>query len=271
VHGEHGRDMFDLHGKNWKYNLLRRTARPFVSRYVAVSKDLANWLRETVHVPERKISQIYNGVDSVKFQPRHGLDRTGLPKGFAGPDSLVIGSVGRMAEVKNFPSLVRAFMCLASVSSDMADRVRLVIVGDGVARQACLDLLDQSGLSKLAWLPGERSDVAEIMRSLDVFVLPSLNEGISNTILEAQASGLPVIATRVGGNVELVEENVNGLLVEPNDEEGLARALQGYFENPALSKRHGAIARSRVEHAFSIPAMVQSYETVYRQVLEGVK
>jgi sugar transferase (PEP-CTERM/EpsH1 system associated) len=217
------------------------------------------------------VSQIYNGVDSVKFRPRHGLKRDGLPVGFADPNDLVIGSVGRMAEVKNFPILVRVFIRLARLHPNFAQHARLVIVGDGVERQICLDLLDKSGLSKLAWLPGERNDVAEIMRSMDAFVLPSLNEGISNTILEAQASGLPVIATRVGGNVELVEENVNGLLVEPNDEEGLARALQDYSENPALMRQHGSAAREHVEQVFSISAMVQSYETVYRQMLEGIK
>ncbi|MEW6253907.1 MAG: glycosyltransferase, partial [Planctomycetota bacterium] len=107
VHGEHGRDVFDLHGRNWKYNLLRRAARPLVSNYIAVSRDLAGWLRRDIGVPESKIHQIYNGVDSMKFRPR-----VGPRPDFAHPDSIVFGSVGRMVEVKDYPALVRAFIQL---------------------------------------------------------------------------------------------------------------------------------------------------------------
>ena len=91
--------------------------------------------------------------------------------------------------------------------------MRLVIVGDGSTRAECLALLADAGVESLAWLPGERADVPDLMRTFDVFALPSLGEGISNTILEAMATGLPVVATRVGGNAELVEEGVTGTLV----------------------------------------------------------
>jgi sugar transferase (PEP-CTERM/EpsH1 system associated) len=267
VHGEHGRDVFDLHGRNWKYNLLRRAARPLVSSYIAVSQDLAVWLRDTIRVPARKINQIYNGVDCVKFHAR-GAERPGvLPPGFVDGNSVVFGSVGRMAEVKDYHTLARAFVSLLHNKPEAARRARLVIVGEGVSREACRQLLADAGVAALAWLPGERHDIADVMRALDVFVLPSLNEGISNTILEAQASGLPVIATAVGGNVELVEAGVNGLLVRPGDADGLAQALLTYFEHPALRERHGREARARVEARFSIPAMVRAYEAVYEKAL----
>ncbi len=268
VHGEHGRDVFDLHGKNRKYNLLRRVAQPFVSRYITVSRDLAGWLKETVGVPERKIHQIYNGVDCVKFHPRSGARPGLLPAGFAGGDSVVIGSVGRMAGVKNYPGLVRAFIQLLRDHPHLKDRARLVIAGDGAARQSCQTLLEQAGVADQAWLPGERSDIAELMRTFDIFVLPSLNEGISNTILEAQASGLPVIATAAGGNVELVEAGVNGCLVAPGDDMALARALLSYLQDEGMRARDGGQGRARVEQRFSIPAMAHAYEAVYRQVLE---
>ena len=267
VHGEHGRDVFDLHGQNRKYNLLRRAAQPFVSHYIAVSRDLAGWLRDTVRVPERKIHQIYNGVDCKKFHPRT-LDRPAvLPPGFAATDSVVVGSVGRMAEVKDYPALTRAFIRLVQDHPEAKRRVRLVIVGKGAARQPCLQSLSEAGLSELAWLPGERHDIADIMRALDVFVLPSLNEGISNTILEAQASGLPVIATRVGGNVELVEDDIDGSMVAPGDVAGMAQALLRYLQDPARIARQGGEARRRVEARFSIPAMAEAYGAVYEQAL----
>lgn len=263
VHGEHGRDVFDLYGRNWKYNLLRRAARPFVSNYISVSRDLETWLRVVIHVPPRKLHQIYNGVDSVKFHPR-----TGPRPDFAHPDSIVFGSVGRMVEVKDYPTLTAAFIQLIRQQPERAERARLVIVGDGPARDTCLALLQGAGLAHLAWLPGERHDIPDIMQALDVFVLPSRNEGISNTILEALASGLPVIATAVGGNLELVEDGVNGMLVTPGDVAGLAQALLGYLDAPARIAEHGANARQWAEQRFSIPAMAEAYATVYDLTLE---
>jgi sugar transferase (PEP-CTERM/EpsH1 system associated) len=270
VHGEHGRDVFDLHGQNRKYNLLRRAARPFVSSYIAVSRDLEAWLGQTVRVPPRKLHQIYNGVDSEKFHPRNGERPDVLPPGFADAGSIVFGSVGRMVEVKDYPTLVRAFIHLVQQQPELAARARLVIVGEGSARATCLDLLQQAGLAHLAWLPGERHDIADIMQALDVFVLPSKNEGISNTILEALASGLPVIATTVGGNVELVADGINGTLVPPGDVSGLAQALLGYVGGPEASSRvaeQGRHARQQAEQRYSIPAMAEAYAGVYDQTL----
>ena len=262
VHGEHGRDVFDLYGQNWKYNLLRRAARPLVSNYIAVSRDLETWLRVAIRVPPRKLHQIYNGVDSAKFRPR-----VGPRPGYAHPESIVFGSVGRMVEVKDYPTLTRAFIQLVHQQPERAARARLVIVGDGPARTTCLDLLQAAGLAHLAWLPGERHDIADIMQALDVFVLPSKNEGISNTILEALASGLPVIATAVGGNVELVEAGVNGVLVQPGDVAGMAQALLGYLDAPARIAEHGENARRQAVQRFSVPVMAAAYATVYDQTL----
>jgi glycosyltransferase involved in cell wall biosynthesis len=99
-------------------------------------------------------------------------------------------------------------------------------------------------------------------------VLPSKNEGISNTILEALASGLPVIATAVGGNVELVDSGVNGMLVQPGDVAGMAQALLGYLDAPARIAEHGRTARRLAEQRYSIPAMAEAYAAVYDQTLQ---
>jgi sugar transferase (PEP-CTERM/EpsH1 system associated) len=267
VHGEHGRDMFDLYGQNWKYNLLRRAAKPFVSNYIAVSRDLETWLRVAIRVPPRKLHQIYNGVDGDRFHPREGARPDVLPSGFADARSVVFGSVGRMAEVKDYPTLVRAFIRLVRQHPVVAARARLAIVGEGPARRACQALLDEAGLAQLAWLPGERHDIDVVMQAFDVFVLPSKNEGISNTILEALASGLPVIATAVGGNVELVGDGVDGLLVTPGDTSGMAQALLRYLDTPARIAEQGRLARLHAEQRFSIPVMAEAYATVYDQTL----
>jgi sugar transferase (PEP-CTERM/EpsH1 system associated) len=269
VHGEHGRDVFDLHGASRKYNLLRRALRPLVGRYIAVSRDLADWLVATVGVAPGRVEQIYNGVDAERFHPRAEGFRAVGPAGFFTGSEVVIGSVGRMAAVKDHLTLVRAFIELVTSNAGMRRRARLVIAGDGPVRAECHALLTQGGVESLAWLPGERDDVPELLRTFDVFALPSLGEGISNTILEAMATGLPVVATRVGGNPELVEEGVTGTLVPAGEPRALAEALRACVEDPALARRHGANARRRVEERFSIDTMVAGYLGVYDAVLSS--
>jgi len=267
VHGEHGRDVFDLHGRNRKYNLLRKLARPVVHRYIALSRDLQRWLIDTVGVAPERIAQIYNGVDIGRFHPRSAPRGEFGPAGFAGSGQIVIGSVGRMAAVKDFPTLVQAFLDVLAARPELRARLRLAIIGDGVSHATCRALADQAGAADIVWLPGERADVPELMRGFDLFVLPSLGEGISNTILEAMASGLPVIATRVGGNPELVEEGITGRLIPPEDPAELAQALLDYVDDPDRLAREGAAARARVEAHFSMDAMVRGYLGVYDEVL----
>jgi sugar transferase (PEP-CTERM/EpsH1 system associated) len=266
VHGEHGRDVFDLAGRNRKYNLLRRLARPFVDRYITVSRDLARWLADTIGVAPARIRQIYNGVDVERFQPRLGARPVIGPAAIA-PEDLVVGSLGRMAEVKDFPSLIKAFAQVLALRPPLRGRLWLFLIGEGPTRQTCARLAAELGVADRVWLPGNRTDTPTLLKAMDVFVLPSLGEGISNTILEAMASALPVIATRVGGNPELVEEGLTGRLVAPGRPEELARALLEYLDDPARRAREGAQARARVQAHFSLEAMVRGYLGVYDEVL----
>ena len=118
------------------------------------------------------------------------------------------------------------------------------------------------------WLPGARRDIADIVRCLDVFVLPSLSEGISNTVLEAMATGVPVIATAVGGNSELVEDGRTGRLIGQGDVTALASQIAQYAEDPALRREHGANARQVAKERFSLDRMVGDYQRVYGQLLD---
>ncbi|MEO6823134.1 MAG: TIGR03088 family PEP-CTERM/XrtA system glycosyltransferase, partial [Nitrosospira sp.] len=238
VHGEHGRDIFDLYGKNRKYNLLRKAIRPFVNHFIAVSRDLESWLVNTVGATPHRINQIYNGVDSLRFHPRDGRGFRGGPQGFFTENTLVIGSVGRMVGVKDYPGLIQAFLALLE-EPGAREQFRLLIVGEGSSRQECIAMLREAGAETLAWFPGERADVPELMSAMDLFVLPSLGEGISNTILEAMATGLPVVATSVGGNVELVKEGLTGMLVPPGVPAAMTRAILHYHRNPDLIVKHG--------------------------------
>ena len=267
VHGEHGRDVDDPDGTKLRYQLTRRLYRPFVHHHVALSGDLAGYLRERVGVPEARLSHICNGVDDQRFHPagpaRAPLD--GSP--FNDPGLFVVGTVGRMAAIKAQTFLVEGFIATLRARPELADRLRLVLVGDGPLRADCAQRLEAAGLARLAWLAGERADVPNVMRSLDCFALPSQAEGISNTILEAMASALPVLATRVGGNPELVDDGVTGALVPFGDVDALARCLQAWAADPAAARALGEAGRQRVAREFSLAAMVGRYEDLYDRLL----
>ncbi|MCP5244453.1 MAG: TIGR03088 family PEP-CTERM/XrtA system glycosyltransferase [Burkholderiales bacterium] len=267
VHSEHGRDISDLKGENFKYNLLRKIIYPFVDHFITVSKDLEVWLTNLLGVSSNRISQIYNGVDNHRFSPGQPTHSGLAPSGFFSENSFVIGSVGRMEAVKDYPSLVRAFLQIIEKIPAARMRLRLMIVGDGSSRNECLSLVRQANADDLVWFPGERSDIPEFMRMMNLFVLPSLGEGISNTILEAMSSGLPVVATRVGGNIELVEEARTGILVSPGKQSELMEAMLSYYTTPELLDIHGKSARHKIETAFSMTAMINSYLRVYDQSL----
>lgn len=269
VHGEHGWDVFDPDGANKKYQWVRRLIKPLVHRYIPLSKHLESYLTDKIHVAPEKITRIINGVDTGVFYPSTGEKSplAGCPLAFS-PREVVIGAVGRMHGVKDQTTLVKAFILMCEREPALAQNTRLVIIGDGPLREPALKLLEDSGLSANAWLPGERADVAEIMRRLDVFVLPSLAEGISNTILEAMATGLPVIATAVGGNPELVADGLTGALVPANDPAAMAEAMRGYSHDEQRRREHGQQARRRVEQEFSLTAMVARYQAVYDSLLQ---
>jgi sugar transferase (PEP-CTERM/EpsH1 system associated) len=277
VHGEHGRDMQDLDGTNKKYNLLRKALRPFIHRYIAVSEDLRGWLSRTIHVPEVKLRQIYNGVDTEKFQARQTVQvgdptktmeqQVLTPEGFLSSDTVVVGTVGRLAEVKNQRLLIMAIKCLMVARPELSHKVRLVMVGDGPLYSALQKEVLELGLSDVVWMPGDRDDVPQLMQLMDVFVLPSLAEGISNTVLEAMATGLPIVATKVGGNPELVVDGENGRLVSVGDEQKLAEVLAELIDNPNIRIQMGQNGLKRVTSTFNWQRTVSEYLGIYDELL----
>jgi sugar transferase (PEP-CTERM/EpsH1 system associated) len=269
VHSEHGRDGRDLQGNYRRYNFVRKMFRPLVHRYVAMSRDLEDWLVRTIEVDAARVEQIYNGVDTDRFFPHRGPREPFGPAGFADADSFVIGAVGRMVPVKDHATLVRAFARLATLVPAQAARLRLVFLGDGSCRRECEQLAAQLGVADRCWFAGDRDDVATIVRQFDLFCLSSLNEGINNTVLEAMACGLPVIATRVGGNPELVIEGVTGTLVQVASDEGFALAMQAYLADAQRRRSHGENGRRRAEADFSIPAMVGRYAKLYEGLMSA--
>ena len=186
-----------------------------------------------------------------------------------GPEVFVFGTVGRLDQVKDQASLVRAFARLCQHSDDARTGLGLVIAGDGPWRARLESAVAESGCADRIWLAGARSDVPQILQSLDCFVLPSLGEGISNTILESMACGLPVIATAVGGNPELVIEGETGHLVPAGDPKALAAAMQSLLDAPQQCRQFGTAGRRRIEAKFSLDAMVGAYMSLYDKLLKG--
>lgn len=257
IHGEHGWDIFDPDGKNRKYRFIRRVMSPFVQTFVTVSQDLKRWLTRVIGIRASRVQHICNGVDTERFKPR---SRDGKTKP---PGDVVIGSVTRFSAIKDPLNLVNAFIELRA----QGENVRLLMVGDGELLEKAKTRIREVGMDEVACLPGSRDDIPGQLRTMDIFVLGSLREGISNTVLEALASGLPVIASDTGGNPELIEAGANGELVPPGDRDALALAIRDYVQDPERRVRHGLASRDRVMSLFSIERMIDNYRALYMNAL----
>lgn len=269
VHGEHGFDVDNLDGKSVKTTLLRRLHAPLISRYVTVSKGLERFLVEHMGVHASRVEQICNGVDTDRFVPAGARRSDLLPVHFRDPKLMVVGTVGRAQPIKSQVTLLQALAAVRARQPQVADGIRLVMFGDGPQLPALRATAAEHGLSDQVWFAGATQDVPSALQSMDVFVLPSLNEGISNTILEAMACGLPVLATAVGGNVELVEDGVTGEFFQPTDASALADLLVKYALDPVLRARHGQAGRERACSQFSLHVMVQRYCDLYDGLTGG--
>ncbi|MFZ5504358.1 MAG: TIGR03088 family PEP-CTERM/XrtA system glycosyltransferase [Pseudomonadota bacterium] len=265
LHGEHGWDVDNLDGRARRPLWLRRLHAPLIHHYVTVSLDLRRYLVERVGIAPHRISSICNGVDTDRFTPGSFPADLGLPADFLRPGVVRIGTVGRLQPVKNQVALLEAAALLRARRPELAERIRLVLVGDGPLREELARHVQAKMLETTTWFAGATERVPEWMRALDVFVLPSLNEGISNTLLEAMATGAPVLASAVGGNPELLEDGVAGHTFAPRDVEGLAALIERYVADPDLRSAHGAAARRRAERDFSLRAMVAAYGDLYRR------
>ena len=254
VHSEHGFGPENPDGNIAKRIWTHRLLSPMVKEYIALSSALQQWLSTRVKVL-KPVHQIINGVDVKQFCPGSG-SRIRQSLGIH-PDTFVIGVAASLNTIKDHPTLIKAFKKFKKQQSDAV----LLIAGDGPERET-LEQLSGPGIIFL----GNRNDIPEFMQALDLFVLSSINEGISNTILEAMASGLPVAATLVGGNPELVIRDVTGKLFPAGDSEALAAILSDYAVSPELRKNHGENGRKTVVDQFSIQTMVDKYETVWRRI-----
>lgn len=260
IHSEHGYELDMLAGLPYRRRILRRVFYPMADAVFAVTEDLKRFHLKQAWVAADRIRVIYNGVDTDKFAPNPELRRRVRDALGIGEDVLTLGTVGRLVGIKDHSTLLRAAKTLVNRGIN----VRVLLAGSGPERQQLEQLVAASVelFGRVSFL-GSREDVAEVFQAMDVFVLPSICEGFSNTLLEAMASGVATIATRVGGNAEVVEEGRSGWLFPAGDDVKLAGLLEKLALQTALRRELGAAGRYRAVSCFALKRMMDDYHNLY--------
>ena len=243
-----------------------RRANRFAARFtdytVAVSTDNAKFICDQEGVDPTRLMVLPNGIP---LPPVTVPDRAALRRKLGLPDGCrVLGTVGRLVPVKNYALLVEAFARLARQQPGL----HLLFIGDGSVRVDLEAQVRKMNLAPFIHFLGMRSDITELLSLLDVFVLSSLSEGLSIALLEAMAAGCPIVVTAVGGNRELIQEGITGLLAPSGDVDALAQAIGRLLHDPPLGQRLGTAARELARAKYSVEAMCGQYEKLYRQLVE---
>lgn len=259
IHGEYGTIKAET---QWHIHLQRRFWR-VTDQVLSASQALREKLSTLLGFPEARIRVIANGVDLTHFSAlRNGVDykwRLGLP-----PEALVLGTIGRLVPPKAYPVLFKA----SKLIFNQVPYAYLIIVGEGPLRQELVQMAQEYNMIHRIRFLGIREDVSDILKAFDMYVTASEREGMSNSILEAMASGLPVVATAIGGNPELVVNDETGLLVPPNHPRALAAALLRLIEAPTRRQSMGQFGRQRVENSFDLRHTVQHYTNLYTEIFK---
>ena len=250
VHTKHGRNRPD----DSKATCLSRLCSMLSKKIVTVSIDSAQVSTAIENVPAHKVTTIHNGIDINAFSnPR--------PSRSASP-AINIGLVARLVPDKDHLTLLRACKILA----EDIPNFRLFLVGDGPLRDGLKAAAVELGIDRNVRFMGFRHDVATLLRSFDIFALSSVTEGLSLTLLEAMASGLPIVATDVGGNSEVVVHGKTGFIVPAQSPEALAEKLLLLSRDGGLRLQMGSAGRKRVEEKFDIRRTVKRYEALYHEI-----
>jgi sugar transferase (PEP-CTERM/EpsH1 system associated) len=260
IHSEHGYEVDMLEGLPKRRRILRRFAYAFADAVFTVTEELRTYHARQAWLPRQRIGVLQNGVDTSRFVQRPGEGEQTRQRLGLGDGSLIIGAVGRLVPIKDHVTLLRA----AELLSSRGTPVRVLLAGSGPELAKLKEFVARSPrLAGRVVFAGAVSDVAALLNAMDVFVVPSLSEGMSNTLLEAMASSLPVVATRVGGNPELVEEERSGWLFQPGDVAALAAILERMGRDASLRQEFGEAARRRAVEHFSLEAMIGRYRNLY--------
>jgi glycosyltransferase involved in cell wall biosynthesis len=240
---------------------LRRLVSKVVDAYVAVTPTLARVARDNRECSPKRLQVIPNGIDTARYAPnleaRHAVRaELGIPR-----DAWVIGTVGRLATEKNHGLLIDAMI------DGLGEQRHLVIVGDGPQREALTARIAATGRKQYIHLTGARSDVPRLLNAFDVFALTSHTEGLPLVLLEAMASGLLVISTRVGGTVDLIEHGVTGFLVPAGDVGAFKACLDWVSDHPAWAPDVTSAARQAIMTRYCVRRMALDYERLYERAI----
>jgi glycosyltransferase involved in cell wall biosynthesis len=249
-------------------HLGRRIFPSWGQAVIAISSQVLEHLKRDFHVDSRKIHLIYNGTDFVRYrevpsesQRLERLIKFGLEK-----NRPLIGIVARLSPVKGHRYLLQAIHGLCKEQP-----LQCLVVGDGPSREEFLSELKRLDLESIVrWIPWVENP-SEVLGLLDIFVLPSLQEGLSLSILEAQAAGVPVVASNVGGISEAVIDGETGILVPPQDSKALKTALKKILEDRQLAQRMGQTASEHIKNRFNLSRMADQVIEVYQKILRDVQ
>lgn len=258
VYTDHGRAFFDS-----RIRMIEdRISGWFVHKIIAVSRELEQYLVEVVKLPASKTVTVINGINTSEFAARPRIqalaDELGIP-----PDHRVVGTVARLDKVKDQVSMIEAFQLV----HDQIPQSLLVFVGDGPERQLLQHCVIENKLEGSVIFTGNRKDVPALLNLFDIFVLSSLSEGTSISLLEAMASGVPAVVTNVGGNPSIVDNMVDGLVVQPKKVSQIAEAMLALLTNDDKRGQFGSNAATKVRDRFSIDSMVEQYTSIYVELL----
>jgi sugar transferase (PEP-CTERM/EpsH1 system associated) len=263
IHSEHGYEMDTLTKLPVRRRIFRRAVYGLADAIFTVTGELRNFHARQAWVSPDRIRVISNGVDTEAFIPKPYLKRSICDQMQVPSGRFVIGSLGRMVPIKNHEAILRAAETLLQNGCN----IHILLVGSGPELQRHKEYVKSStALTGRVTFLGATEATAEALNAMDVFVLPSFSEGMSNTLLEAMACGLAVAATRVGGNPEVVEEGRSGLLFAPGNVDELADCLRRLQQDHDLRTRLGEAARRRILERFDLKRMVKEYSDLYLEL-----
>lgn len=258
VHTEHGRHYTDNKRARW----LGWVAGKFAAKFFCVTAKIAEEVLAFGVAPRRKIQVVTNGIATHRFREGQHRTETRRALGIA-PDAPVIGTTGRLDEIKRQDVLIRAF---AQVQARLPT-AELLLVGDGPLKCDLMGLAESLGIKERVHFAGYQSEPERYYQAMDLFAITSRSEGMPLAVLEAWAAGLPVIASKVGGLPDLIEEGRTGMFFPSGDETALALALTRVLADKDLARRMGEAGGQLVENRFSLEHMARAYQGHYLELL----
>ena len=261
VYGFHGKTIDDLQGIGFVRRLAQRLFIRSYSRIITLNQLMASDFAGECGLPPNQVRIIPNGVDIHHFSPR--ADRSDLRKQFGlPPDRLILGNVARLDPVKNHEMIIRTLPRLRQHPS----RPFVLLVGEGGHRPVLEARIKSLGLTEDVRLLGYSEQIPALLNCMDLYIQSSLYEGFSNTVLEAMACGVPVMATQVGGTADLFSDGEQGFLFPSGDEAALVALIARLADSPVLRRSMADRARRHVVDRFSVKTMVQNYEALYEEL-----